>query len=62
LIILSGGLLAVKAQDYLINFSVMVARTVVTTVKIENLTLGTTIKINGSDVLHQVISTIGIQD
>jgi hypothetical protein len=62
LIILSGGLPAVKAQNYLINFSVMVARTVVTTVKIENLTLGTIIKINGSDVLHLVISTIGIQD
>jgi uncharacterized protein (TIGR02145 family) len=62
LMILSGGLPAVKAQDYLINFSAMGAGTVVSTVKIENLTLGTTLTINGSDVLHLVNSTIGIQD
>lgn len=46
------SILDLQAQDYLINFAGTGAGTTVDSVKIENLTLGTSLKMKGSDMLH----------
>ncbi|MBN1185565.1 MAG: family 16 glycosylhydrolase [Bacteroidales bacterium] len=49
-----------KAQNYLINFTGSGASSTVTSVRVENLTQGTNLEMNGADVLHlvSVISNI----
>lgn len=49
------------AQDYLINFVGTVASSKVDSVKIENLIRGTKLLMKGSDVLHLVTGTTGIE-
>jgi uncharacterized protein (TIGR02145 family) len=49
------------AQDYLITFSGTGASTSVTTVKVENLTKGTSLSVEGNDILR-LTSTTGIND
>ena len=53
--------MSLKAQDYLINFTATGESTVVTSVKVENLTKGTTLEISGSDVLHLTATITGIE-
>jgi uncharacterized protein (TIGR02145 family) len=49
--------LKANAQNYLISFASTGASTSVSTVKVENLTTGTTLTLNGSDVLRLTITT-----
>ena len=51
--------LKVNAQDYLISFTGSGASTTVSTVKVENLTEGTSLTLNGSDILR-LTGTVGI--
>ncbi len=51
-----------QAQDYLINFSGSGANPSVTTVKIENMTQGTSKTINGNDVLRLVSVLTGMEE
>ena len=44
--------LKLNAQDYLISFAGTGASTSVSTVKVENLDLGTSLTLNGNDILH----------
>ena len=46
-----------NAQNFLIDFSGTGASITVNTVKVENLTSGATITVNGSDILHLTIAT-----
>ena len=50
-----------KAQDYLVDFTGTGESSTVTTVKVENLTAGTSLTINGTDVLR-LTSTVNISD
>ena len=50
-----------SAQDYLISFTGSGSGTTVTTVKIENLTQGTSKTMNGGDVLHLLAAVTGIE-
>jgi len=50
-----------RAQDYQISFAGSGAATTVATVKVENLTQGTEITMNGSDVLHLKATITGIE-
>ncbi len=59
IIFLVFALLRVQAQDYLISFTGSGAATTVGTVKVDNLTSGATVTLNGSDVLH-LIPALGI--
>ena len=52
-------ILNTQAQGYLINFAGTGATTVVGTVKIDNLTSGATVTLNGGDILH-LSETVGI--
>ncbi len=52
-------MLNIQAQNYLINFAVTGASNVVGTVKVDNLTSGASVTINGYDVLH-LIPAVGI--
>ena len=58
-IFLALALLKVQAQDYFISFAGTGAATTVGTVKVDNLTSGATVTLNGSDVLH-LIPSMGI--
>ncbi len=49
----------IHAQDYLISFEGSGDTTVVTTVKVENLTSGATVILNGGEILH-LIPSLGI--
>lgn len=49
------------AQDYLISFVGSGAATTIATVKVENLTQGTNLTMNGSYVLHLKGSIVGIE-
>lgn len=51
----------IKAQDYLISFAGLGASTTVDSVKVENLTKGTSLIMNGSDILHLMGSITGIE-
>lgn len=46
------GVVSLKAQDYMISFAGTGASTTVSTVKVDNLTKGTTVTLNGDDILH----------
>ncbi len=61
IIFLLLALLKVQAQDYLISFTGAGAATTIGTVKVNNLTSGDTITLNGGDVLH-LIPALGIWD
>jgi uncharacterized protein (TIGR02145 family) len=52
-------ILNIQAQNYLINFAGIGASNVVGTVKVDNLTSGASVTINGYDVLH-LIPAVGI--
>ncbi len=51
----------IQAQDYLISFAGSGASTTVETVQVQNLTQGTSLSLNGSDVLH-LFGTVGIEE
>ena len=53
------AILKTQAQDYLISFAGAGATTVVGTVKVDNLTSGTTLTLNGGAVLH-LIASVGM--
>jgi len=53
------AILKLQAQDYFIGFAGTGDTTSVTAVQVENLTSGTTLTLNGGDILH-LISTVGI--
>ena len=52
------SVLTLKAQNYQITFSGSGASTTVNTVKVENLTAGTSLTLNGSDILRLTIVTL----
>ena len=56
LVVIFYGLTA-NAQNYLISFTGTGASTTVNSVKVENLTKGTTLTLNGGDILHLTITT-----
>jgi uncharacterized protein (TIGR02145 family) len=60
MIMLIFSVLSLQAQDYMISFAGTGASTTVDSVKIENLTQGTKLKMKGSDVLH-LMGTTGIE-
>jgi uncharacterized protein (TIGR02145 family) len=49
--------LTANAQDYLISFTGTGASTTVNSVKVDNMTKGTTLTLNGSDILHLTVLT-----
>ena len=55
------SILSLQAQDYLVSFAGPVPSTTITTVKVENLTQGTSLEINGNDVLHLMGVVTGIE-
>ena len=57
IIFLVFALLHAEAQDYNISFAGSGATTAIGTVKVDNLTSGATVTLNGSDILHLVPST-----
>jgi uncharacterized protein (TIGR02145 family) len=59
--LLCFGLLNTQAQDYQISFTGTGAAASVDSVKVENLTQGTSKKLRGSDILH-LTSTVGINE
>jgi len=61
LIIQANLLFDLQAQDYLINFAGEGASTTVSTVKVENLTRGTSLTMNGTDILHLKAVVTGIE-
>jgi uncharacterized protein (TIGR02145 family) len=60
------AMLKTQAQDYLIGFAGAGDTTEVTTVKVNNLTSGDTVTLNGEDILHLIplvgIGTLGINN
>ena len=52
LLALLFAVVSLKAQDYMISFAGTGASTTVSTVKVDNLTKGTTVTLNGDDILH----------
>jgi uncharacterized protein (TIGR02145 family) len=60
LIVPFASMINLQAQDYLISFAGTGASATVDSVKIENLTQGTKLKMKGSDVLH-LMGTTGIE-
>ena len=52
--------LTINAQNYLISFAGTGASTIVDSVKVENLTAGTSCTLNGNDILH-LTGTVGIK-
>jgi uncharacterized protein (TIGR02145 family) len=61
LVMLIFMILDLQAQDYLVSFAGTGASTTVDSVKVENLTQGTKLLMKGSDVLHLVPGTTGIE-
>ncbi|MEI7498899.1 MAG: FISUMP domain-containing protein [Bacteroidota bacterium] len=61
IIFLVLAMLKTQAQDYLISFTGAGATTEVGTVKVDNLTSGATLTLNGGDILH-LTSTVGISN
>lgn len=59
ILIISGGY--AQAQDYLIEFEGSGASTTVATVKVENLTQGTNLTMNGDNTLHLMKTITGIE-
>lgn len=60
-LLLSFPLINVNAQDYLINFTGTGASNTVSSVKVDNLTQGTSLVMNGTDVLHLKANTTDIE-
>ncbi len=58
-ILLVLAILKTQAQDYLISFAGAGETTEVSTVKVDNLTSGATLTLNGTDILH-LSATVGI--
>ena len=52
--------LQANAQNYSVSFAGTGASTTVTTVKVENLMKGTTLTLNGNDILHLIAAATGI--
>lgn len=44
--------ISIQAQDYYASFAVAGASTTLSTVKVDNLTKGTTVALNDDDILH----------
>ena len=61
IIFLVLAMLKTQAQDYLISFTGAGATTSVGTVKVDNLTSGTTVTLNSGDILH-LAATLGINN
>jgi uncharacterized protein (TIGR02145 family) len=61
IIFLVLAMLKTQAQDYLISFTGAGATTEVGTVKVDNLTSGATLTMNGGDILH-LFGSVGIGD
>jgi hypothetical protein len=61
LIFSAGCTMSITAQDYQISFAGTGESTVVTSVKVENLTKGTMLEISGSDILHLKATITGIE-
>jgi uncharacterized protein (TIGR02145 family) len=61
LILPVSSMVSLQAQDYYISFAGTGESTTVDSVIIENLTQGTKLKMNGSDVLHLVAVVTGIE-
>ncbi|MBG0861140.1 MAG: T9SS type A sorting domain-containing protein [Bacteroidales bacterium] len=61
LILLVISMLSLKAQDYLLSFEGTGESTTVTTVKVENLSQGKSMTMNGSDILHLMGVVTGIE-
>ena len=59
IILFALTMLNIQAQDYLISFAGSGVTNVVGTVKVDNLTSGATVTLNGEDVLH-LIPAVGI--
>jgi uncharacterized protein (TIGR02145 family) len=59
IIFLALAMLKTQAQNYLISFAGTGETTVVGTVKVDNLTSGATVTLNGGDILH-LIAVVGI--
>ena len=55
------SMLSLQAQDYLVSFAGSGTSTTVTTIKVENLIQGTSLEINGNDVLHLMGVVTGIE-
>ena len=55
------SIINLQAQDYLISFAGSGGSTTVATVKVENITQGTSLTMNGSDVLHLMVVIPGIE-
>jgi len=51
----------ILAQDYLIDFLASGGTKSLTTVKVENLTRGTSLEMNGDDILHLRLTATGIE-
>jgi uncharacterized protein (TIGR02145 family) len=63
IVVLVFAMLITQAQDYLISFAGAGATTEVSTVKVDNLTSGATLTLNGEDILHLIpASGIGTPD
>jgi uncharacterized protein (TIGR02145 family) len=60
LFLIGFSILKIQAQDYYLTFAAAGDTTVVNTVKVENLTSGATITLNGGDILH-LIAPVGIR-
>ncbi len=59
IIFLALAVLKIQAQDYLISFAGTGATTEIDTIKVDNLTSGATVILNGGDILH-LIPPVGI--
>jgi uncharacterized protein (TIGR02145 family) len=61
LLLIAFPFASLQAQDYLISFAGSGASTAVSSIKVENLTQGTYLEIDGIDVLHLVNNITGIE-
>ena len=61
IIFLTLAMLKIQAQDYMIAFSGSGDTTVVGTVKVDNLSSGATLTLNGWDILH-LTTSVGINE
>jgi uncharacterized protein (TIGR02145 family) len=61
IIFLALAMLKIQAQDYFISFAGTGASNVVGSIKVDNLTSGATVTLNGGDILH-LIALVGINN
>lgn len=62
LLLIANSHAIIKAQDYLISFIGSGSATEVTSVKVENLTRGTSLTMSGTNILHLLNSITGISE